>query len=328
MKPSVGVGISATIALLGSIATLFIGVSTFLVDSPAGTPENQPVYMRYIVFFSGILFVSFAAWGIASGVGLFRRKEWARLSVIVFAVILVVTAVPGLISFLLMPTPTIPHDTDPDLSKVLFVSMHIFTALSFGILISVSIFWLWFFTKRDIRELFRGAQTVGDELSHASGRPISISIIGWYSLITACFFPLMLWLHFPVYLFGFIAKGLSAICILLAICAFQIGIGIGLLKLRASARILSIVYFAILIISTLAGVLIPGSQARFDAAKAEMMMNMGAPSKAIEGTPSAVHSTKWSALAYTLPIFGVQLWLLIKNKEAFKAASLQSESSN
>jgi hypothetical protein len=77
MKRSVGITISAVIAFLGSGAVLLLGTSAFLI-----VPASQPQFLKYGTYFLGVLLVGFATWGIASGVGLLRLREWARVSLL------------------------------------------------------------------------------------------------------------------------------------------------------------------------------------------------------------------------------------------------------
>jgi hypothetical protein len=59
-----------------------------------------PPGFRYAAIFVVLAAVLFAVWGIASGIGLLEGREWARISMIVFSVLLLAIAVPGLLIFL------------------------------------------------------------------------------------------------------------------------------------------------------------------------------------------------------------------------------------
>jgi hypothetical protein len=98
----------------------------------------------------------------------------------------------------------------------------------------------------------------------------------------------------------------------LVMCVLQVIMGIGLLKLKAWARITSICYCAFFVFNSFA-MLIPGSQARFEEAQAEIRRIFAIPTL----TPNQVHFPMWFGLIFSLPLFGLQLWFLITNKEAF-----------
>lgn len=325
MKRSAGVTVSAVIAFLGSGAALLWGASLFLVGSLARAQLSQPPFLRYATYFIGILFVGFAAWGIASGVGLLRLHEWARLSLLVYSVLLLFVCLPGLIIFLVMPIPTPPNVGDPESFKQALVATRIFVAGLYGILISLATFWLWLFNTRTVKEQFKGLTTVDASLAHTSRRPISITIIAWYLLISACFFPMMLLFHFPIFLLGLFVKGWGATLIMLVMSAFQIVMGFGLLKLRPWARIMSICYFAFFLFNSFALVLIPGTQARFEDAQAEIQRVLGTSPTVLGTTQNPIHFPMWFALVVTLPVFGVLLWFIARSKGAFMPAPPPSE---
>jgi hypothetical protein len=324
VKRSVGITISAVITFLGSGATLLWGASMFLIVSLARVQPSQPRFLRYGTYFLGMLLLGFAAWGIASGVGLLRLREWARISLLVFSGFLLFCSLPGLIVFLVMPIPMPPNAGNPELFRQTMIGMRIFVAVFNGILIALSTFWLWFLNTRATREQFKNVTEANSSEAHARRRPLSISIIGWYLLISAFTFPAMLFLHFPVFFLGVFLRGRGALVIWLVMCVLQVIMGIGLLKLKASARIASIYYFAFFVFNSFAVILIPGSQARFEEAQAEIVRKFAIPPTPFGTAPDQVHFPMWFGVISTLPLLGVLLWFLIKNKPAFAPGSTAS----
>jgi len=220
-----------------------------------------------------------------------------------------------------LPIPIPPNVDDPDIFRETMVVMRIIMALFYGILIALSSFWLWFLNTRATREQFGGVAKADPSQMYTPRRPVSISIIGWYLLISAFLLSLISFLHFPAFLLGFLLKGWSATLIMLLMCVLQVVIGIGLLKLKAWARISSICYFTFFEFNSFAMLLIPGSEARFEEAQTEIQKALAIPPIALNNIPNSLHRSMWFGLAIGLPLFAILLWFLITNKRAFEPAS-------
>jgi hypothetical protein len=316
MKRSFGITISAVIAFVGSGAALLGATLIFLAISIAPVAPSQPPFLKYGTYFFGMLWGALAIWGTVSGVGLLRLRKWARDSLLVFSCILLVVFVPGLIISFVMPISIPPNASDPERFRQTMAGMRIFIEVFNGMLIALSTFWLWFFNKHTIREQFGGGQQPDSFDAHTPRRPLSISIIACILLLGTFTFPVIFFLRFPVFLLGFFLSGRGAAMIWLALCLLQVVMGVGLLRLQAWARMTSIYYFAFFTFNSLAILLIPGSQARFQIAQAEILSRL-APT--IGSVPYQGHFPMWFGLVSALPFLGVQLWFLIKNKPAFGA---------
>jgi hypothetical protein len=318
VKHSVGVTISSVIVFLGSGATLLFWAFALLVVLFTRVEQNQLALVRYGGDLTCVVFCGFAAWGIASGVGLLRLREWARISVLVYSGFLFFASLVCLLIFLVIPVP--PNVKDPETFRRTTEGMRIFMVAFFGIMFSLAIFWLWFFNTNAVREQFRGVAPGGPFVADGSRRPVSITIIGWYLLVTAIFYAANLFFHFPIFLFGFLVSGLGKTLFVLAVCVFHVFVGIGLLRLKPWAWIASICYFVFFLFNSFATVLIPGAQARLESARAEYGKAFGAPSQVFGAAQNPVHFPIWILVALTLPVTGVLLWFLATNKGAFGQA--------
>ena len=90
MKRSIGVTVLAVLSLIGSILMfairlMMIAVALFAPKTEANLP---PAFMAAMMGAMSIFYFLLAAWGISSSIGLFRLKNWARISTIVFSVLL------------------------------------------------------------------------------------------------------------------------------------------------------------------------------------------------------------------------------------------------
>lgn len=336
MKRSAGVTASAVIVFVGSSLMLF-AIATTLLGLFLGGRELQPVAIRYMMLIVVVIEIGFAAWGFASGVGLLRLREWARISMLVFSGILILMSLPGIFVIFVIPLATPPNVDDPEMFRHIMLATRFVMAIVYGLMISTAAFWLYFFNTRSVRDQFKGIATAASIVS-APGvipevappsrqfrvRPLSISIIAWYLVVTCLFFPLSLVMHVPAMLLWFVFKGTAAGLILVFMSLFQIVIGIALLKQRGWSRILAICYFAFLALNSLTMVLAPGAQARYQEMTDEMQSRLELSTTEYGAMSTRVHIPIWVGLIFSLPLQGVVLWFLVKNKPAFTPSAQQA----
>jgi len=341
MKRSSGVTISAILVFIGSGVTLICAAIMIFSAILVETQAQQPPFIKYAMFAIVAIEIGFAAWGVASGVGLLRLREWARISIIAFSGFLLLISIPGLFMMLAIPFPTPPNAGDPELARHMMTVVRIFMSIFYGLLISTAAAWLYFFNTRFVREQFKDAASanVGVGLAGYAGRvavagaaptavrsrPISVSIIGWYLLISSPFVAICFFIHFPVLILWFLVRGPKATTIIVGMGVLQIIMGVGLLKLREWARILAICYFAFVAVNSLTMAFVPKAQARFEEAQSEVQSVIGTP--ATFGTsPTQMHFPVWFGLAFSLPLTAVVVWFLAASKPAFAPPAPQRAS--
>lgn len=324
MNRSVGVTISAVIIFLGCAAALLGVASIFSVLWFAPIPESQAHFLKYGAYVGGIFLFGLACWGITSGVGLLRLREWARISVLVLSGLLLSISLPGLLVLLVLSFPIPRNIQDPELARQTLLAMRVSLIGYYGVIFALAVFWLVFFNTRSVREQFRGVASAGPHARQGRPRPISITVMGWYFLITGCSFPFYFLLHFPVPIFGFLLKGPTGSLIILTLTFLKIVMGVGLLKLQPWARIAAICYSLYLPLNSLAAFLIPGSHARFEQVQAEFQKMFGVTAQAYTASPNTARLSMWLSLGFTLPMAGVLLWFLFKTKRSFEPSASAS----
>jgi len=94
------------------------------------------------------------------------------------------------------------------------------------------------------------------------GRPVSITIIGWYLLVGALLIPMNLFLRTPAVLMVSIVTGWPAMVYFLALLGTHVYIGLGLLRLQPAARLVGIAYFVFAFVNSAVFFLAPGAMAR------------------------------------------------------------------
>lgn len=269
MKRSTGVTVIAILSLIGSILTflmgLFVGLMVFIVPMPAEGLPNSPPFFRTVLLFGALIYVVPAIWGFFSSIGLLRLKNWARISLIVFSVLLIFIAGFGGLVSLVIPTPPSPTPAP----HAVAVAVRWFTALISLTLVGLGIWWLIFLTREKVRVQFLpiAATEVGEpsllgaQIATAK-RPLSITILAWFMLVICMFIPFNLLLHAPTFLLTTILTGWPAALVQICFGALNLGIGIGLLRLSPVARKAAIAYFVVGFINVEIFYLLPGGADR------------------------------------------------------------------
>jgi hypothetical protein len=322
MNRSAGITISAVAVLLGSALALLMGLMMlFASTSGVSVPQNQAQFFKYFMMITAVLLFAAAAWGISTGMALLRLREWSRVSMMVFSALLIFLCIPGLLMFLMVPFPPPGTAVNPQLTPNILTGMRIFFTLLYAALAVLGGWWLYFFNRRSTKEQFLkvpGAspeRMSSDPMLVAWARPLSITLISWYLLISAFIGVLGLSVNPPVFFFGFFFKGTFASLIMFALALVQSMTAFGLLKLRPWGRTLAIYYFQFLIFNSLTMVLIPGTQARFDQAVVEMMRDIQGASNPAQ----VMHFPLWVGAIFAVPLLALLLWVVVSRKDVFQA---------
>jgi hypothetical protein len=257
----IGIRVTAALAILGSVGSLLLGMLMFLAAFRANSPEAQvqsPIPLKPVTVGIGVLFLAAGGWGMASGIGLYRRREWARLSIIIFAVLLVGMGGSALIGLLFIRIPD-----NPDLPPRAMVWIKLAIAAFYGALTVIGVWWLLLFNARRTKEYFTGAAAV-----EPGGRPLSVTIIAWYLLLTAVATGISAVMRVPAIFFGAVLTTWAAMALYTVYCAVSIYLGTGLLQLQESARLGAIKFFAVAAANSVVSFALPGAPARFERALA------------------------------------------------------------
>ena len=134
------------------------------VDVAADRHAERPVQYRLFLDGGGGFHLRFGSWGLATGIGLLRMKQWARVSMLVFAAILVLCSLPAVLVSAFIQFP-VPNDgrLPASFAQILRVSM----ALFYSTLAALGGFWLYFFSRSRVRAQFRAEPVV---LAGGAGR--------------------------------------------------------------------------------------------------------------------------------------------------------------
>jgi hypothetical protein len=288
MTRSVGVTVNAIVALLGSVLTLamaglmFFGMIFALQSAPVDPPKDFPlpaVYLKAFMLLMPLVYALPAVWGICTGIGLLRLKNWARISIIVFAGLLATFGLFGAFTALMVSLVKLPstQEMDPAFLTLFRASMALFALgeLGFGV------WWLVFFNRAKVKAqfqrppvLFGGVvppplPAVVSPIAPApallptpSRRPISVIIIACYLLLGCAALPTNLALHTPAALFTALLTGWAAALYYVVMVAVQAYAGIGSLRLQPAARLVGMGYFIFMFLNSAVFYFAPGGRAR------------------------------------------------------------------
>ena len=101
MPRSTGITVSAIVATIGSAFTVLSGTLIVLVSVFAlntSSSADALVNLRYVLVIEALVAFGFGGWGLAAGIGLIKTKEWARISTLVYAAILIFFSLPAAVA--------------------------------------------------------------------------------------------------------------------------------------------------------------------------------------------------------------------------------------
>jgi hypothetical protein len=348
MPRSTGITVSAIVAIIGSAFALLCGAMMLLgsVFAPNSShAADAPVNLGYVLIIEAFFAFGFGAWGLASGIGLLKTKEWARISTLVYAAILVVLSVPSALAMALIPLPNTPSANDPNPPFNIMLMVRLGGTLVYALFAALGGYWLYFFNTKKVKAQFRirqpsteiGQSEVASGPSEISGvrfgpsqhaRPLSITIIGWYLIITSAFAVLSLVLtnalfarlKLPFFFLGFFVFGPGAYLLLAVWMAVQVVAAVGLLKLKSWGLYATVALQCLALLNMVMIVAIPANRLRFQEIMESFRFAGGQMYQSMPVFPM------WIGLLGSLPIIVAILFFLISQKKSFSAGDDPSSS--
>lgn len=310
MTRSAGITVSAVFVFIGSGFTLLfaalacIGAAKVWFGASAAEMPELPDLVKYFMLFFIALMFAMAAWGIASGVGVLRLREWARVSILVFSVLLACFCLGSILFVGFLPLPN---------ARVSAQQMHVFrlgAALFYGFFAAVGVGWIYFFNTKSVKDQFRRGTGPDGSILRSPTRPVSITIVACFLLVMAVCSPIALFFPLPVIAFGVVFTGRASSVLFMIYFVIQLLAGVGLLKLRVWARVLTVWYFSVCIGSTLLSELLPGRDVRMEKVQEniESLTQIPVPH---------IHTPMWLPLLVGIVMFAVPLWFVTTRKQAF-----------
>ncbi|WP_150110472.1 hypothetical protein [Granulicella mallensis] len=143
----------ACLSVLGTVMAQHMPVT---VEAPG--MASQPGFLLGVMIFAILFYLALAAWAITTVVGLFRMRNWARISIMIIGGGLAAIGLFSTLVSVAMPTmmksmPPTPG-ADPAVMRIVFF---VFAALWLFIA-AIGLWWLVYFALRNTREAFAQAK--------------------------------------------------------------------------------------------------------------------------------------------------------------------------
>lgn len=347
MTRSTGITVSAVVVIIGSIFTLLCGMlillgSIFTFNSSRSA--DAPVNLGYILVIEAVITFAFGGWGLASGIGLLKAKQWARISTLVYAAILVFISLPAAAVMAFVPIPNPPSVNGPNPQFNIVLMVRVGGTLLYAMFATLGGFWLYFFNTQKVKAQFRGQQPFAESAqSELAGlpsansavrfgpdqysRPLSITIIGWYLIIGSALGPLSILFtntlfprsKLPVFILGFFLFGPGAYLLFIIWMAVQIVASVGLLKLKTWGLYTTIALQCLALLNMVLIVAIPDNRLRFQQIMDSFRVSISGPMY-----HSAPTFPMWIGILSSLPLIAVILFFLISQKNSFSSNNYSS----
>ena len=340
MNRSGGITFSAILFFIGGGLQLLSGfffVVVFLVGVSQNSPDfgDMAHFMRAFIIAIMVFMIALGGLAIATGLGLLRLRNWARICTIVFAALLLFVCLPGLAMI-----PILPLNSDPQMPTQIILAMRVSLGVFYGLLCALGGWWLYYMNSRPVKEQFGSAQ-VQSAPSAAPAysaspvlpvlppppagprRPVSITIIAILFLFGAVTAPLSLLMMralqippYPTPFMGFAFQGRATIGFVAAVCILTALAGIGLLKLKLWGRTLAIGWSSLTILNSVVNFLHPEPIIRMQKIIHDAVMPNMLASSGLDFS----RFTEYGA-GVGVVLAAVQLWFVLKEKPAFVAAN-------
>jgi hypothetical protein len=242
VRPTSGaVTAAAVIAILGSVLLLLCALfglaGVMMMQNMPENPAAQQPEFRYAGFVGVAFIAGGGVWGLVSGVGLLRYRNWARISTLIWSGLAVLFCGIALLFVSSIKLPVPPNTSEGAESFVRF-----FIAVIYGLPMVIGIWWLILFTRKPIAALFASSAVGSGVPLDASGfpatvakprPPLPVAIVAWFLIVSAIFSPmLLLFRRFPLMFFGHVYRGHATAVFFLVSAVISLVAGLGLLKLR------------------------------------------------------------------------------------------------
>jgi hypothetical protein len=280
-RPSASTSVLAAgiVAIIGGAFSAFsiLAAFLFLTLSGLGLPSAAALTpeMRPILYGTWIFFLLCSTFVIATGIGVIRLRNWARIALLVIAGCMLFFGLIGIgvIFFTIFLAPV-----EAGVSKAVLAAV---LAFIYGIPILIALWWLILFTRPAITAQFQAAFAVAAPLAAGPGSrsflnnpqcPLPVRIVAWYLASFVLVLPFLPFLPFriPAYYFGHMFRGPAASLILFFNFALLGGAGLGLLLLKRWSLPLTLAIQLLFCINDLYAALSPSFESMMRAAMEEM----------------------------------------------------------
>jgi len=334
MKRSTGVTAAAIVLVAGSGIGLLLtslGIFALALGSRVQPQSVLPPQLLVLVILFNIFFICLEAFGIFTGIGLLRLKNWARITTIVFAVCILLQSMFSTLIVLVMPLPT--DSNVPANFNLIFRGIMTGFGLFF---LAIGAWWLVLFTRRGVSAQFQPvlspapmefAEPALQPLPPRAGRvPVVVLVVAILLLAGTPSMLVVPFMHFPAFFLGKVLYGGAARIFFVVIFVADLTVGIGLLRLKRWSLPAAIAFYVFNLLNSIPMFFPAVRDAYFAAVFRSMPFPM--PPEAIQFSPHMLAYSMDFGLAFGVLFCAVLPVLLIRSRPAFEQAARERASAN
>ena len=340
-------------SLFGALGGLLGGISMLLLPDLPTTRNapSMPQGVRAMAATIMLFLLALAVFGIFVAIGILRRRNWARITILVWGGLMAIISAVS-IPFIFLVFNSLPSTLPPgeDAAPIMGF-MKLFMIFLYGIPLGVGIWWLMLFTRPRVVMAFAAPAPMGAYPPPAyppnldvTGFPLAEPVVHpAFSMKAACPLPLMILAGFlvfsaafmllavlfpltgsmPFFFFGHFFGGVTA-KILLGLMGVIFGVaGIGIFKLKPAALDALLVLYCLFFVNGVLSLLSP----RFLTVMQEAMQRADAANPAFPGgnpflTSSYIHSILLFGLFFSVAIIAFLFFYRSRFLEAASKAKI------
>jgi hypothetical protein len=252
--------VAIILSALGVLLGLLVEVSMLLAPGmqiSAGTPAIPPSTRAAVAVF-WLFGLAVAVFGLFVGIGVFRRRNWARITMLIWGGIMAVLSAVS-IALIFVVFSSLPSTLPSGVEAGPFMAfLKVFIFLFYGIPLGIGIWWLALFTRprvaadfvapdslaanspaMGITESSQPEPAVQPSFTSKAACPLPLLILAGFLIfssvcvVLAVLFPMTG--SMPFFFFGTVFSGLTARLMLGLLGAILAAVGVGILKLKPVA---------------------------------------------------------------------------------------------
>jgi hypothetical protein len=324
-KPSATVTVAAIVGICLAAFTILccgfaiIGLSALQLPNATSAPP----FVKSMTLASLVIACGMAIFGIITCAGVLRLRNWARISLLVWASVMTFFSGLAILFMFLAPFPAGPANSPVDSGVLRAIGM-----FAYGVPLLIGIWWLVLFNQQTVKEQFLSAGASGTEAPSSALQalrcPLPLAAVAWISIVSMpvslLFVPI---LHLPIMmiLFGHVLHGTLGALLLFSSAFLSLLGAIGLLKLQRWSYPLTLGLYFFWMVSGTVSILSP----RYEQNMRDLFSQMGIPEGTVAQTTYA--QTRTFGILSLLPAILI-IWLFLYYHTRFLEACAAKEGSN
>jgi hypothetical protein len=310
--------VAIILSVLSALLTLLATWGILLEERHGQAPPQAAKIAAEVIL--GIFFAA-AIFGVVTAVNLIRLRNWARISILVFAWISGVCSGIGVAVLCVIPMPMEAHAPPGFMSIARFVALSVY-----GVPCAISVWWIYLFSRNEVKSQFSGqAQYADPQVPHPPRCPAPVAVLAWISLlgVLSVVFFLLVPLRIPVFLFGHAIAPALGKTYMVILGSLGAAAGIGILKLKPWSYFVAIGLHTFYAANAVCTALAPGYPEASRKAREEMFRSMHLPVSEAQSAAQMQHAAwgLYGGITVAAVFIGILLYYRRQFLEAAAAVS-------